>query len=300
MDYRDLSDFILKRMRMTHIYQPLMIRTLLKSDDNRATADDIASEFLHQDISQLKYYKAIVKRWPHVTLVKKRNIVSYNRGIYKLRLDHDLSDEERQDLIEKCNLRINEFIDKDPMIRKFRELDRKSVSGSVRFHVLAKSKGVCMACGAKSTEAFLHVDHIVPKSLGGLTELDNLQALCYKCNTQKRNRDETDFMLWHKRLEFRNPKCKLCKKPHKTDSENRMAYAIPESGTDAGSIVVPVRHVGSFAEMIPAEMHLCMALIGDVLTDMRKKMPEAEFGVSWLDGLREGHCRIRIMPRDAP
>lgn len=278
-----------------------MIKTLLKSNDNRATADDIASEFLNQDISQLKYYKAIVKRWPHVTLVKKRNIVSYNRGVYKIRLDRDLSDEERRDLIEKCDLRINEFIDKDPMIRKFRELDRKSVSGSVRFQVLAKSKGVCMACGAKSTEAFLHVDHIVPKSLGGPTEVNNLQALCYKCNTEKRNRDETDFMLWHKRLEFRNPNCKLCQKPHKTGAENSMAYAIPEVvEAGVGSVVAPVRHVGSFAEMIPAEMHLCTALIGEVLADMREKAPRAEFGVSWLDGLREGHCRIRITPKDVP
>ena len=37
-----------------------------------------------------------------------------------------------------------------------------------------------------------------------------MQALCYKCNTQKRNRDDTDFMLWHKRLQFRKHGCPMC------------------------------------------------------------------------------------------
>lgn len=293
MDCQELGEFILEKMQMTHIYQPIMIKTLLKSEDNRATADDIAAEFLNQDISQLKYYKAIVRRWPHETLVKKRKIMSYSKGTYRLRLERALTEQERRDLVEKCDRRLAGFIDKDPAIRRIRELDRKSVSGSMRYDVLAKSRGVCTACGAKSTERSLHVDHIVPKSLGGPTEMGNLQALCYKCNTEKRNRDETDFMLWHKRMEFRNPKCGLCR-PRKAARENRMAYAVPEG---EGSVVVPVRHVGSFAEMIPAEMHLCMDLIGRVLSDERKKSPEAELGVSWMDGLRDGHCRIRIAPR---
>ena len=40
----------------------------------------------------------------------------------------------------------------------------------------------CQLCGA--TE-YLTVDHIKPKSKGGMNEDDNLQALCIRCNCKK-------------------------------------------------------------------------------------------------------------------
>ncbi len=39
----------------------------------------------------------------------------------------------------------------------------------------------CFACGEPSTD----VDHIVPKSLGGSDDEDNLQALCHRCHSRK-------------------------------------------------------------------------------------------------------------------
>lgn len=47
------------------------------------------------------------------------------------------------------------------------------------------SKGKCACCS--STDR-LQVDHIVPVSKGGRTELANLQILCKKCNVSKGNR----------------------------------------------------------------------------------------------------------------
>ena len=298
MNYETLSNFIRKEMKMTHIYQPIMIKTILKSGDNRATTDEIAGAFLNQDVSQLNYYKKIVKRWPHKTL-KKRDVVRYHKDTYRLKLDAELSDVDRDRLIEQCDLRLSEFIDKDPWIQTFRELDRKAISGSLRFDILAKSRGVCVACGARATEAFLHVDHIVPVAAGGRTEPGNLQALCYKCNTQKRDRDETDFMLEHKKLEFRNPKCNLCKKPHRTILDNRLAYAIPvDAAADAGSVVVvPNRHIHSFVDLIPAEKQLCVTLVDEVISRLRLDVPRAEFDVSGFDVTREDHCRISITPK---
>ena len=69
-------------MKMTHIYQPLMIRTLLSSD-NTATVEDIARAFVNSDPSQLEYYKQIAKRWPHITL-RKHNVIKYDKGVYTL------------------------------------------------------------------------------------------------------------------------------------------------------------------------------------------------------------------------
>ena len=62
--------------------------------------------------------------------------------------------------LELCDLRLHEFIDRDPAIRRLREQDRHSRSGSLRYDVLAKSWGFCVACGVSSAEVLLHVDHI--------------------------------------------------------------------------------------------------------------------------------------------
>ena len=44
MQYSDLKTFILNNMRMSHIYQPVMIKALVKSDDS-LSATEIAREF---------------------------------------------------------------------------------------------------------------------------------------------------------------------------------------------------------------------------------------------------------------
>ena len=47
-------------MRMSHVYQPVMIRNLLK---NKGTADSakIAKDLLAYDVSQVEYYQLITK-----------------------------------------------------------------------------------------------------------------------------------------------------------------------------------------------------------------------------------------------
>jgi len=45
--------------------------------------------------------------------------------------------------------------------------------------------GCCQRCG---TEDRLSVDHIVPRSLGGSDNLDNLEVLCSSCNSSKGGR----------------------------------------------------------------------------------------------------------------
>lgn len=291
MDYDELHNFILKEMRMAHIYQPVMLKALIESRTNSMTAKDIAKKFLNEDLSQLDYYEAIVKKWPHATLVRKHKIVKYCKGTYSLSLD-SISDKRKHMLVEACELRLNEFIDKDPVIMKLRELDRRSSSGSNRYDILAKSKGVCVACGDKPPGVFLHVDHIIPIAMGGRDEADNMQALCHRCNIQKSDRDDTDFLLWHKQLQFaKNPKCRLCNKPHDTIRDNPVAYAF-KSGT--GTVVAPIRHVSSFAEMIPVEKQLCMALMDHIIVDLRNKTPADTFQISGLDSYDTKHCRICI------
>lgn len=61
--------------------------------------------------------------------------------------------------------------------------------------VLARDNWTCCSCG-RSTKKYgitLHVDHILPRSKGGVDHIDNLQTLCAKCNIGKSNRDSTDL-----------------------------------------------------------------------------------------------------------
>ena len=94
MDFKTLEHFIKKKMKMTHIYQPLMIRTLLSSD-NTATVEDIARAFVNSDPSQLEYYKQIAKRWPHITL-RKHNVIKYDKGVYTLLAENITSPRQKQ------------------------------------------------------------------------------------------------------------------------------------------------------------------------------------------------------------
>ena len=64
----------------------------------------------------------------------------------------------------------------------------RNVSEGLRYKVLKRDHFKCCACGAspaKDPSVELHVDHIIPWSKGGETELENLQTLCSKCNLGK-------------------------------------------------------------------------------------------------------------------
>lgn len=52
----DLEDFILNRMRMSHIYQPVMIKTLLQMG-GQASVEDLSKYLLNFDQSQIEYDK---------------------------------------------------------------------------------------------------------------------------------------------------------------------------------------------------------------------------------------------------
>ena len=51
---------------------------------------------------------------------------------------------------------------------------------------------ICRYCG--SDEEPLHIDHIIPRKLGGTHDLENLQVLCKMCNLKKSSKDEGVFL----------------------------------------------------------------------------------------------------------
>lgn len=48
----------------------------------------------------------------------------------------------------------------------------------------------CSKCGKQPPEVKLHIDHIIPVSLGGPSKKSNLQFLCQRCNLKKSSKLE--------------------------------------------------------------------------------------------------------------
>ena len=60
MTFDQLKTFIEEQMRMSHIYQPVMLLTLLERG-GKASVRDIAANILLHDESQIEYYEKITK-----------------------------------------------------------------------------------------------------------------------------------------------------------------------------------------------------------------------------------------------
>ncbi len=60
MKFQELEDFVSRRMRMSHIYQPIMLMTLLRNGGS-ASITDIAKNILGNDQSQIEYYEKITR-----------------------------------------------------------------------------------------------------------------------------------------------------------------------------------------------------------------------------------------------
>lgn len=63
--------------------------------------------------------------------------------------------------------------------------ERAKMTKKLRFQVLQRDNFTCQYCGAHGEGVVLEVDHIVPVSKGGRTELSNLITACFDCNRGK-------------------------------------------------------------------------------------------------------------------
>ena len=186
-----LIDFIRTRMRMSHIYQPVVIRSLLDSG-NVATVRQLALDLLSSDEAQIRYYEERIKRMP-LPVLRRHGVISTDRdGVVRLNVDR-MTFEQRAELRAACDQAIGDFLSRRGLATwDNRLLELEPVPESVRYEVL-KRDGRCLLCGATPQDERLEVDHIKPRSMGGGNGADNLQTLCGRCNRGKSNRDDTDF-----------------------------------------------------------------------------------------------------------
>src|SRR5919107_322287 len=107
MTYEQLVDFVQNRMRMSHVYQPVMLMTLLRAG-GRSSTMEIARSILAHDQSQLEYYVDVTKNMVGRVL-RRHGIVEKEGGSYSLVGYEELGDEQVGHLIELCQLKLDEY-----------------------------------------------------------------------------------------------------------------------------------------------------------------------------------------------
>lgn len=268
MNYQELKQYISKEMKMQHIYQPVMIKTLLESKEHRASVENIARQFLMNDEPQLQYYKYITRVMPGRVL-REHGIVTSDgsSGDYILNVRDNLTREQISELVQLCNVKINEYEQKYGLksIWHSRFATARNISGPLQYEVLKRARGRCELCGVSMRVKALQVDHIRPYSKGGPTVLENLQALCYTCNAQKQNKDDTDFRDWPKLYDVRDKECVFCNQESRALIKNSLAMAFEDKYpvTKGHTLVSPLRHTQSFFDLGSSEQKACFLLLED-------------------------------------
>ncbi len=68
-----------------------------------------------------------------------------------------------------------------------KECSYRYIPDDIRWSVWERDNFTCKKCG---TRKFLSIDHIIPKSKGGETTIENCQTLCRRCNSKKGAKNE--------------------------------------------------------------------------------------------------------------
>ena len=89
-------------MRMSHIYQPVMLIELL-SNKGEATINQIVKSILSKDDSQIEYYEQITKNMVGRVLTENRGITERNKNIYRLIGYDGLKQKEIDELKSLCH-----------------------------------------------------------------------------------------------------------------------------------------------------------------------------------------------------
>lgn len=308
MNFSQLKKFITEDMTMSHIYQPVMLITLLKNK-GQASVKDIAQSILNQDPTQIEYYSEIVKNMVGKVLTKNRGITEKSGDTYNLINANALSQNEIDELIKLCEIKINEYeIKRDGGHWEHRKRGRRVISGTIRYEVLKRANGRCELCGISHEIKSLEVDHITPKSLGGKDDISNYQALCFTCNAQKNNKDNTDFRNMNSQYEHRESECLFCNlqlnEKKRIIEENILAYVIRDAYavTEYHSLIIPKRHVNDYFELTQAEVNAVNQLIQSqkLLLDKDDKSIEG-YNIGMNCGEVAGqtifHCHVHLIPR---
>lgn len=304
MTFDELSEFITRRMRMSHIYQPVMLMTLLQQSGS-ASITDIAKSILSRDESQIEYYEKITRDMVGKVL-RNRGLVEKEGKSFRLIGFDKLTEPQINALIEHCRHQLEIYLAaRGGAVFQHRKQTAGYISGTLRYDVLKRSAFHCELCGVSADVRALEVDHILPRNHGGSDDPSNLQALCYSCNAMKRDRDDSDLRAIRESYSHREAGCLFCERPtERVVAQNELAYAIFDGFpvTEHHCLVIPKRHIPDYFSLSRPELNAC----DDLLREMKRWVQERDPTVSGFNvGMNSGadagqtifHCHIHLIPR---
>lgn len=304
MNFDQLKVFIEKSMRMSHIYQPVMLMTLLEKG-GKASVRDIATSILVHDESQIEYYESITKEMVGRVLSKHQIVQKEGKDFHLLGYEN-LAPDQVTELLALCEKKLREFKDqRGAAIWQHRKMSEGYISGTLRYEILKRAKFRCELCGIAAEIKALEVDHIVPRNKGGSDDLSNLQALCYSCNAMKRDRDDTDFRKVIESYHHREPDCVLCEIPlERIEIQNELCFAIKDKYpvTPGHMLVIPKRHVGQYFDLGRPELNAVHVILEQLKRHSQDSDPTVKgFNIGINCGAAAGqtifHCHIHFIPR---
>lgn len=307
MTFNELKNFILNDMQMQHVYQPVMLIELLKNN-GEASETQIAKAILGVDPVQQRYYEDKVRNMVGKVL-NKNGITEREKSTHRLLGYEQLTDDQNAELLELLRSRLAaEELKRGATFWKHRATDREPISGSVRYEVLKRAKGRCECCGASIDERPIDIDHIVPRSKTGDNDISNYQALCWLCNANKGNRDDTDFRGVNTIYEHRQTGCLFCdvqvNDRQRIVADNTLAFAIRDGFpvTEGHTLFIPKRHALDYFELSQAEINAINQLMTqqkDLLQHSDKTIEGFNIGMNCGEAAGQTifHCHVHLIPR---
>ena len=135
--FEGLLDFVQHKMRMSHIYQPVMLMSLLNFGGT-ATVRQIATQFAQRDEALIEYYSKITKEMPGRVLGQNHGIVKTLRGKgnsivgYSL-IGYSVSRNQKSLLIGACQAKYEEYLDsRGQKIYQHRRMASGYLSGTLK------------------------------------------------------------------------------------------------------------------------------------------------------------------------
>ena len=151
-----------------------------------ATIDTKACRLFKSGKIQKKYDKLMKEKQQSII----KNASNINSDLLNKIKKYKKEDETVIEFIENAILK---SLPKEVLTQEeLKEINRRrNIKDTTRYSVLERAGFKCQCCGIKplkNNDVILHIDHIIPYSLGGSDNIDNLQVLCDKCNISKRNK----------------------------------------------------------------------------------------------------------------
>jgi 5-methylcytosine-specific restriction endonuclease McrA len=112
-----------------------------------------------------------------------------NYALYDFESWADLAVPEGEPYVQSVTLRI-----RIPEVIVLKRCDRFSRPRVVftRRNLFRRDRNTCQYCGRRRATEDLSIDHVVPRSLGGLATWENCVVACLRCNARKGNRTLED------------------------------------------------------------------------------------------------------------